>query len=235
MADRPSRIEGIVLAALALLTVLGMVLAASDAELFRIYTREDGVVENATVAGLLGGAAVCFRRLWRLRARRSRLFLAATALLGVLLVAAAGEELSWGQHFLGFKAPDFFQQHNAQREANVHNLVVQGVKINRLIFGTGLFVAVVAYCSLLPLGYRRWPTLRHLVDALAVPVPRTRHIAWYAALALLASLIPSKYRWEVVELVSATIFCLIIALPLNTATFTPDLKQSNPTKRASSP
>src|SRR6266508_56095 len=139
MVDRPSRAERIVLVLLAALTAIGVALAVYDARLFRVYTSEDGAIENLTVAALLGGAVVCCQRIWRLRAGRSLLFLASTALLGVLFVAAVGEELSWGQHFVGFKAPEFFQQHNAQREMNLHNLVVRGVKINRLVFGTGLF------------------------------------------------------------------------------------------------
>lgn len=232
MVDRPSRAERIVLAVLAALTAIGVVLAVYDARLFRAYTSEYGPIENLTVAALLGGAVVCFQRVWRLRARRSLLFLACTALLGALFVAAAGEELSWGQHFVGFKAPEFFQQHNAQHETNLHNLVVRGVKINRLVFGTGLFIVVVAYCSLLPVGYRRWPGVRRLADSLAVPVPHTRHVAWYAVLGFAASVTPSRYRWEVLELVSAAMFFLITALPFNAAVF--QEKAAAPTERPGS-
>ena len=219
MTGGPERIERITLGIVAALTVLGFALAVYDAALFRVYTREDGVIENGTVVALLAGAAVCFRRVARLRGRRPWLFLAATALLGLLYVGAAGEELSWGQHMFKFAAPEFFQQHNAQREANLHNLVVQGVKINRLIFGTGLFVAIVAYCSVGPLAYRRSPGIRRLVDTLAIPLPRLRHVVWYAALALVGALIPSQYRWEVVELISATVFLFITIDPLNRRIF----------------
>ena len=219
MSAGPQRIERLVLGVVAALTVLGFALALYDARLFRVYTREDGAIENGTVGALLAGAAVCFRRVACLHGRRPHLFLAATALLGVLYVAAAGEELSWGQHFFKFAAPEFFQKHNAQREANLHNLVVQGVKINRLIFGTGLFVGIVAYCSVVPLAYRRSPAIRRLVDALAIPLPRTRHVVCYAVLALVGVLIPSQYRWEVVELISATVFLFITIDPVNRAIF----------------
>src|SRR5678815_4155981 len=219
MTAGTNRLERIVLAVLAALTVFGFFLALYDGRLFRVYTREDGVIENGTVVALLAGAAICIRRIRRLRGRRPALFLAATGLLALLYLLAAGEELSWGQHMFKFKAPEFFQQHNAQHETNVHNLIVKGVKVNRLVFGAGLFAAIVGYCSVLPYGYRRWPWARRLVDALAMPVPRTRHIAWYAALALIGTVTPSQYRWEVVELVSATMFCLFTALPFNAATF----------------
>ena len=219
---RAGRRERTVLAILAALVVIGLALALYDPRLFRMYTNEAGPIENLTVVMLLGGAWVCFRRAWRLRRGRRALFLAATVLLGALFVGAAGEELSWGQHLIGFATPEFFRQHSAQREANVHNLVVKGVKINRLVFGTGLLIAVVVYCSVLPVGYRRWPWLRRMADSLAVPVPRTRHIVWYGLLALIASVTPSKFRWEVLELVSATMFFLITTLPLNAGVFRRD-------------
>ena len=39
--------------------------------------------------------------------------------LGALFIA--GEELSWGQHILGFANPNFLEGTNAQRETNLHN------------------------------------------------------------------------------------------------------------------
>lgn len=209
--------EWTVLGVLAVLTVLGLFLAMWDPRLFRSYTSEQGVIENLTVVALLGGAVICVRRAWR--SRRGRRFRVATLLLAALFVVAAGEELSWGQRLLGLETPQFFQQHNIQRETNFHNLVVGGVKLNKLVFGTGLLIVVLAYCSVLPWAYRRWPRIRELADALAVPVPRTRHLAWYAALAVTAVVTPSKFRWEVLELVSATMFVLFTALPLNAAAF----------------
>jgi hypothetical protein len=222
MAAAGSLLERLALWTVACLTAVGMGLAVHDAHLFRRYTSETGPIENLTVVMLLAGAVVCFRRAWRLRGRRSALFLTATVLLGLLFVAAAGEELSWGQRFLGYKAPEFFRAHNAQRETNLHNMVVKGVKINRLVFGSGLLIFVLAYCAILPVGYRRWAWLRRLADALAVPVPRPRHIVWYAVLALGAYVTPSKFLWEVLELVTATMFCLFTALPLNADAFQPD-------------
>jgi hypothetical protein len=213
------RRERIVLAILSALVVIGFALALYDAHLFRRYTSEDGPIENLTVVALLGGAWVCFRRARRLWHQRPTLFLAGTVLLGALYVGAAGEELSWGQHFLEFGSPEYFRSHNAQHETNLHNLVVSDVKINRLVFGTGLLIAVLLYCSVLPIGYRRWPWLRRLADALAVPVPRTRHLVWYGVLALISNMTPSKFRWEVLELVSSTMFLLITALPSNAAVF----------------
>jgi hypothetical protein len=213
------RLERIILAVLAALTAMGFELAVYDARLFRAYISESGPIENLTVAALIGGSFVCFRRIWRLRGQRSSLFLAATALLGALFLVAAGEELSWGQHVLGFKAPVFFQQYNAQREVNLHNMRVRGVKITQLI-DTGIVIVAVASCSLLPVGYRMYPRVRRLTDALAIPVPQARHVVWLAVLAFAAWATPSKFgRGEVLELVTSTMLFLITAVPLNAAAF----------------
>mgnify|MGYP001406462445 CR=1 FL=1 len=32
------------------------------------------------------------------------------------------EEISWGQHFFGWISPDFFMEHNNQKETNLHNI-----------------------------------------------------------------------------------------------------------------
>lgn len=44
------------------------------------------------------------------------------ALLGLAFLLAAGEEISWGQRIIDFRTPEFFAEHNAQREFNLHNL-----------------------------------------------------------------------------------------------------------------
>lgn len=46
----------------------------------------------------------------------------AYACLAFLLFVACGEELSWGQHFLGFETPESIKEINAQDEVNLHNL-----------------------------------------------------------------------------------------------------------------
>lgn len=74
---------------------------------------------------LLGGSVVCLVSYWRTRGassppatRRRIVFL----LLGILFFVAFGEEVSWGQHLLGFEPPEAIRRHNVQGEMNLHNL-----------------------------------------------------------------------------------------------------------------
>ena len=54
-----------------------------------------------------------------------------------------------GTEDAGLESPDFFEENNAQGEIGFHNLVVEidgeRVKLNKLIFGTGLAFAMLIY------------------------------------------------------------------------------------------
>lgn len=44
------------------------------------------------------------------------------ALMGLVFFWAAGEEISWGQHFFGTETPDWLAAINGQNETNLHNI-----------------------------------------------------------------------------------------------------------------
>jgi hypothetical protein len=82
---------------------------------------ELGLVENLTVA-FLAGALVCVLLCHRQRARvRWRFFGPATLVVAAGLFFFAGEEASWGQHWLGFAPPESIAARNDQGEFNLHN------------------------------------------------------------------------------------------------------------------
>ena len=107
-----------------------------------VYLEEDGLVEWLTVAGLLAGFFLCINRFIKFLRIKNWWFLTVNLLVGLLLFMAAGEEISWGQRILGIKSSEYFLKHNAQGETNIHNLVVNGVKINKLVFST-ILIAVL--------------------------------------------------------------------------------------------
>lgn len=57
-------------------------------------------------------------------ARRAGLGLLAAAMCGLALMCGviAGEEASWGQHFLGWSTPESWNELNDQHETNLHNI-----------------------------------------------------------------------------------------------------------------
>ena len=94
-------------------------LLAADPQTFRELIREDSWVENLTAVWFLLAGILLFVTA---RAERSFLRRCVYILGGMAMVFAAGEEISWGQRFFGFAAPDFFMSLNGQKEVNLHNI-----------------------------------------------------------------------------------------------------------------
>lgn len=70
---------------------------------------------------------------------------------GILLLIVGLEEISWGQHFIGFETPESMKEINQQDEMNLHNLPgVHGKsEIMRMLFGVGGLIGI--YCAGIPL------------------------------------------------------------------------------------
>lgn len=195
---------------------LGRYFAVTNPEYFAtVYTVEDGLLENITVLFLLAGCFVCWRRSLVLRFEKPKLFVWMCFLLGALFFFGAGEEISWGQRIFDVETPEFFQEHNIQNETNIHNLVVNGVKVNKLVFGLILGILIAIYVLIMPLLYAKLPKARSLIDRFAIPLPRLVHILFYLALFIIVETTPSSKKGEVVEFGGAAIFVLIVLFPHN--------------------
>src|SRR4051812_13763210 len=127
---RLSIVEKLILALVLIILITGYILFYTNVVRFEAYVQEDGIVEWLTVLGLVLGCIVCLRRFFVLRKHRTAWFLIVTFGLALLLFFAAGEEISWGQRIFGIKSSEFFKERNSQGETNLHNLVVDGVKVN---------------------------------------------------------------------------------------------------------
>ncbi|MBI5407869.1 MAG: hypothetical protein HZA14_00725 [Nitrospirae bacterium] len=100
----------------------------------RIFVfREDNVFETMTVilfiisAVLLLRSSLIVKQINRLRhegAYRKVFFIYIG--IAVVLLALAGEEISWGQRLFHVQTPEFYAELNRQKETNIHNLVEMG-------------------------------------------------------------------------------------------------------------
>ena len=180
-----------------------------------VYLGEDGIVEWLTVAGLLCGFFVCAYRFVTLFKKRNWWFLFIVFVLGFLLFIAAGEEISWGQRILGIQSSEYFIKNNAQGETNIHNLVVNGVKINKLVFSTILIAVLGIYLLVLPLLYRYSNSVKKFIDKSGVPVPRFYQIVSFLLVFAVSGLLKHDRNPEVLECGAAALFFLVIYNPLN--------------------
>lgn len=210
-----SPVEKSILALVSVILVAGYIFFYTNLPLFESYVQEDGLVEWLTVLGLLLGCFVCIARFFVLRKFKSAWFLIVTLGLGLLLFFAAGEEISWGQRIFHIKSPEFFQKENSQGETNLHNLVVDGVKINKIIFSIGLIAVMGIYLLIVPLLYRYSRNIKNFIDRSGVPLPRAYHIISIVLVFIITSLLPHEKKAELLEAGIALLFFLIIKYPGN--------------------
>ncbi|MGR3762469.1 hypothetical protein ACUXV3_20405 (plasmid) [Roseobacteraceae bacterium NS-SX3] len=196
------------------LTVLAAALAAGGGAAFsqdQLYAlgREDGVAETASALLLLAAAGAAAANALRLGPGRRgfgmQLFLA------VLFAVMCGEEISWGQRYLGLETPEALAAVNVQAETNFHNLF--GYLFDHLfMLCFVLWLAAVPVLDHLSLFWRQ------LFARLGLPVASLGLAAGVAAMTLLFLAVigrslqmPEGIRpAEIRELLSAAAFLLLM-------------------------
>lgn len=118
------------------------------------YLSELGPTENLTFLALVAAgiwAIMLFRRA-RKHIPRLRWLLIAFALASLFI---AMEEISYGQHHLGFKPPQWVMEKNKQRELNLHNL---GSDRMSRVLRRAAELGLPIFGIVMPLGLTRIPT-----------------------------------------------------------------------------
>jgi hypothetical protein len=175
-----------------------LALERSRSPLYDQLVQEDRIVEWWTAFLFLAAGVVFARAAWR--GRR-----AGDAAVGLFCLAAAGEEISWGQRILGFTPPATFLEHNIQQEANLHNLAEA--------FGQPkwTFIAVlVVYGVLLPAA-ARVSRLRGLIDRSGLTAPPPAIALWFLTATLLLVWYPVRLTGEWVEALGGALFLAVAA------------------------
>ena len=212
----------------AVLFGLGVALAMFNPDYYHnVYSAEDGVLEWLTVLTLATVSAVTAKRIWA--GFEGFSWIQRLVLVSVALLAAfgAGEELSWGQRLFDTNVHEFLREHNAQAETNIRNLVVAGANINKLIFAKGMLVVFLLYLGVLTPFYFRSNSVRSLVDACAVPVPKSYQIAGYVLVIVtveaLLNMMPFEVprRGELTEFAVPLLVALNVIYPQNFTVFEP--------------
>lgn len=211
-----SRTEIALWAFVAFHVLLGLLLSHINLPYFEgNYVVEDGVIEWLSVDALLLSFGLTFFRIFKIKLSKGLPFLIGLSLFAALFIFGAGEEISWGQRIFNIESSQFFKTHNSQGETNIHNLVFQGKKINKIIFGTLLGICVGIYFLILPVLYRKMERIKKLVNKWALPIPQNRHILGYLVLFVLVQMMPTPKKGEILEFGGTFIFFILILFPLN--------------------
>ena len=204
-----------------LVTLGGIIASRIDQQWFEeVYTVEDGLLENFTLVPLLVAIVVIIRYLRRVAAYRSRMFRATLVIAALFSFFVAGEEISWGQRVLDIESSEFFLENNAQKETNLHNLVVNGQKVNRILFSFVLTVVIGFYLIVLPILYQKKATVVRFTERAGIPVPRLRQIIAAVVLFAMIGLVPSGKNAELLEMGICCIFLMVLIFPANKYVFT---------------
>ncbi|WP_372744550.1 hypothetical protein [Lutibacter sp.] len=202
---------------------LGIYFANTDLVYFdEVYTVEDGFVENGSAIFLFISSMLLLYRFFKLFKYKKTLWKVGILAMAIVFFFGAGEEISWGQRIFNIESSEYFLQNNAQQETNLHNMVVDGKKINKIIFSQLLTIILVLYLIVTPFLYRKYDWIKNLINMFAVPVVKWQYtIAFLVGTALLVFM-NSNRKWEIYELSFSVIFLLIFLNPLNKGIYTKD-------------
>ena len=215
-----SKTEKLGYLALLILFIASLYIGFTDEKYFdAVFAAEDGMVEWLTTIMLFLVSMVCLSRLFKFWGVKKPLWKLGTLLFMLIFFFGAGEEISWGQRIFGIESGEFFKENNAQKETNLHNLVVGETKVNKLVFSQLLVLVMVLYLVVSPILYRKATWFKNLANQFAVPIVKWHHTAVFVLASILVALLPPDRKWEVYELVFGLMFLLIFLGPLNHETF----------------
>ena len=183
-------------------------------EAFLYVVREDGWVEYLTALFLILCAILLGINAVKALKRADKKQVLFYTLASLVFIFGCGEEISWGQRIFGIQSGEYFMANNYQGETNLHNLKIDGVDLNILIFSKLMFVALVSYFVLLPLLAWKTKSIRKLVVDFGVPIPRLHHIMMFFVTNIaVLTLIQMKKESELHELALTGVLFLIFLNP----------------------
>ncbi len=196
--------------------VFGLYYANTNTTYFEeVYTKEDGFFEYTTAFLLLCSSILLFYRFFKLFKVKKGFWKLGIFLMALVFLFGAGEEISWGQRIFNIESSAFFLENNAQGETNLHNIVIEGKKINKIIFGQLLTLILIIYLLILPVLYRKFKAIKNLATLFAVPIVKWHHTIAFLSTTGLVLLMPSHKKWELYELAFGIVFFLVFLNPFN--------------------
>lgn len=208
-------------AAIVVSIVLGFIYTGKGEEAFMNFLKEDGLIENLTALFLLASACVAVYRVIHASRSSGKIRMLTWVIIALMFVFGAGEEISWGQRIFNIETTGFFKSNNLQQETNFHNLVIGGVKINKLVFSQMLMVLLALYFVFLPVLARKSTFVQRVVRHYGIPVPRWHHIVVMIVSILVISRFPYLRSGELNEFVFSIMIFLIFLYPASIERFIP--------------
>jgi hypothetical protein len=209
-------IEKVVLIIVFTLMIIGVIAAWVNKTWFlETYVAEDHFIEDVTLIPLAVITITCIVYLIKFARKKNIWFFLTYLFIGIGSFFVLGEEISWGQRIFHFKTSEYFQEHNSQDEENIHNLILDGEKLNKIIFTDALIAGVVIYLIIFPIIYSRNTKFKAFIDEAAIPLPTFQQIIAAILIFGLSFLTFDPKGSELLEFGGCAMFMLIILYPIN--------------------
>lgn len=116
-----------------------------DAAQLAMMMSENGPVELAQWVVVTLAAVVAFVTLLKVNFKTDPFLFAWVLVAGLACVYIAGEEVSWGQHFMNWDTPSYWATVNDQQETNLHNTTSWLDQKPRLILMVGIVLGGIVF------------------------------------------------------------------------------------------
>jgi hypothetical protein len=176
---------------------------------------EDGIIENITALTLLAISLLFLYRIVTNKEQKTKAWIIFNIIIILGSFFGFGEEISWGQRIFSIESSEFFSEYNLQNETNLHNLKINNVKINQLIFSYGFVLVFGFYFILSPFIYKKSKWFKRLVDNFGVQIPTIKHTIFMLVLTACIMTIPDLEKWELWESIFVLLMLLVFLEPYN--------------------
>ncbi len=183
--------------------------------MYDAMVQEDGLVEYTTAIMLLTISIFLLFRLIKVGKTKNTVWIIFNLFMILGLFFGFGEEISWGQRIFSVESGSFFAENNLQGETNLHNLSVNGVKINKIIFSYGFSVIFGTYFLFSLLLFKKSKFTKDLMAKFGIPIPKILHsIVLFITTGIILS-IPDSRIWELWECLFVLTFFWVMLDPYN--------------------
>ena len=208
--------EKLIVSFLIITVVIGIYFFYTNKDFYAYLVQEDGFFENLTSIFLFLSSFYLFYFFISNIKLKSIWWKMGIIIMIIGLFFGAGEEISWGQRIFHIESSKFFNENNSQKETNLHNMIVDGVKLNKLIFSNLLSIIFSIYFLILPILWRKNNFIKKTINQFGIPIANNYQVIIFMISSLIIILyISNERKWEILEYTFALTMFLIVLNPLN--------------------
>ena len=182
--------------------------------LYNLFVEEDGIIEYSTAIFLLSVSIYLINKILKtvkvISAKNIGIIL-----FSIIFFFGFGEEISWGQRIFNIETPQFFVENNLQSETNIHNLMIGGVKLNKLIFTNTLFFIFSFYFLAIPYLYAKRNSVKSIINKFSIVIPKYSQSIIFICSSIIIYLFDHDRISEVWECLFAFTMLITSINPLN--------------------